>query len=98
MQEHSARGVRVLVPKGWKKAAPKGAVYVDYTDPEDSGRRVRILNEEWRGDSARWAQSAENFLRDKATSCAKPYTQISMETKELAGQAVNRVRVHLRRG
>ncbi|GIJ25928.1 hypothetical protein Vqi01_10900 [Micromonospora qiuiae] len=86
MQEHSARGVRVLVPKGWKKAAPKGAVYVDYTDPEDSGRRVRILNEEWRGDSARWAQSAENFLRDKATSCAKPYTQISMETKELAGK------------
>ena len=86
MQEHSGRGVQVLVPKGWKKAAPSGAVYVDYTDPEDSGRRVRILNEPWRGDSARWAQSAENFLKDRATSCPKPYNQISMEQKELAGK------------
>ncbi|WP_341718994.1 serine/threonine-protein kinase [Micromonospora sp. FIMYZ51] len=86
MQEHSGRGVQMLVPKGWKKAAPKGAVYVDYTDPEDSGRRVRILNEEWRGTSARWAEVAENGLRTRSTSCAKPYNQVSKETRELAGK------------
>ncbi|MFD6754133.1 serine/threonine-protein kinase [Micromonospora gifhornensis] len=86
MQEHSGRGVQVLVPKGWKKAAPSGAVYVDYTDPEDSGRRVRILNEPWRGDSARWAEVAANGLKSKSTSCAKPYNQISMAQKELAGK------------
>ncbi|RIV39432.1 serine/threonine-protein kinase [Micromonospora radicis] len=87
MQEHSGRGVQLLVPKGWKKNAPSGAVYVDYTDPEDSGRRVRILNEEWRGDSARWAVVAENGLKSRTNSCAKPYRQISMEQKELAGKA-----------
>ncbi|MEU6024776.1 protein kinase [Micromonospora sp. NPDC047134] len=84
MQEHSGRGVQVLVPKGWKKAT--GGLYVDYTDPEDSGRRVRILNEEWRGDSTRWAEVAENGLKTRSTSCAKPYNQISMEQKELAGK------------
>ncbi|MDG4793356.1 protein kinase [Micromonospora sp. WMMD1082] len=87
MQEHSARGVRVLVPKGWKRAAPAGGVYIDYTDPEDSGRRVRILNEKWSGTSARWAQTAENNLRTRSASCAKPYTQVSMTEKELAGKA-----------
>ncbi len=84
MQEHSARGVQILVPKGWKKAS--GGVYIDYTDPEDSGRRVRILNEPWNGTSTRWAEVAENGLKTKSTSCAKPYTQVSMEAKELAGK------------
>ncbi|WBB56459.1 serine/threonine-protein kinase [Verrucosispora sp. WMMD573] len=86
MQEHSARGVQVLVPKGWKRAAPAGGVYIDYTDPEDSGRRVRILNEEWSGTSARWAEVAENGLKTRSKSCAKPYTQIAMAEKELAGK------------
>ncbi|GIJ19545.1 hypothetical protein Vlu01_01690 [Micromonospora lutea] len=84
MQEHSARGVQMLVPKGWKRAT--GGVYIDYTDPDDSGRRVRILNEKWGGTSARWAEVAENQLKTKSTSCAKPYTQLAMAEKELAGK------------
>ncbi|GIJ77319.1 Serine/threonine protein kinase [Micromonospora phaseoli] len=84
MQEHSARGVQLLVPKGWKRAT--GGVYIDYTDPEDSGRRVRILNEKWSGSSTRWAEVAENGLKTRSTSCVKPYTQISMAEKELAGK------------
>ncbi|MFI7023255.1 serine/threonine-protein kinase [Micromonospora sp. NPDC049900] len=86
MQEHSARGVQMLVPKGWKRTAPAGAVYIDYTDPDDNGRRVRILNEKWAGSSTRWAQSAENNLKTRSASCAKPYTQISMADRELAGK------------
>ncbi|MTK01386.1 serine/threonine-protein kinase [Micromonospora sp. CP22] len=86
MQEHSARGVRMMVPKGWKRAAPAGAVYIDYTDPEDSGRRVRILNEPFSGTSSRWAEIAENGLRTKSKSCAKPYTQLAMAEKELVGK------------
>ncbi|MCZ7420939.1 serine/threonine-protein kinase [Verrucosispora sp. WMMA2121] len=86
MQEHSARGVQMLVPKGWKRAAPAGGVYIDYTDPEDSGRRVRILNEKWSGTSVRWAQVAENGLKTRSASCAKPYTQVAMAEKELAGK------------
>ncbi|WP_433531441.1 serine/threonine-protein kinase [Micromonospora sp. CA-263727] len=86
MQEHSARGIQVLVPKGWKRTAPSGAVYIDYTDPEDNGRRVRILNERYSGSSTRWAQGAENRLKTTSTSCVRPYTQISMAEKELAGK------------
>ncbi|MEV6814214.1 protein kinase [Micromonospora sp. NPDC051296] len=84
MQEHSARGVQMLVPKGWKRST--GGVYIDYTDPENDGRRVRILNEKWSTTSARWAEVAENGLRTRSTSCVKPYTRIAMEEKELAGK------------
>ncbi|NLU79302.1 protein kinase [Micromonospora sp. HNM0581] len=86
MQEHSARGIQMVVPKGWTRAAPSGGVYIDYTDPEDSGRRVRILNEKWNGTSARWAEVAENGLKTRPSSCAKPYTQIAAVEKELAGR------------
>ncbi|MFG2099155.1 protein kinase [Micromonospora echinaurantiaca] len=84
MQEHSARGVRVMVPKGWEKAT--GGVYIDYVDPADDGRKVRILTENFGGSSSmRWAEIAEGGLK-KAKSCPKPYSQISMTEQELAGK------------
>ncbi|MEU4679529.1 protein kinase [Micromonospora sp. NPDC023737] len=84
MQEHAARGIQVMVPKGWKKAT--GGVYIDYIDPEDSGRKVRVLTEKFSGDSAmRWAEIAANGLK-KAKSCPKPYSQLEMAEKELAGK------------
>ncbi len=33
------------MPKGWKKAGGGKSVYFDYIDPDDSGRKVRILVE-----------------------------------------------------
>ncbi|PZF98862.1 serine/threonine-protein kinase [Micromonospora deserti] len=84
MQEHSARGIQVLVPKGWKKAT--GGVYIDYVDPDDSGRKVRILTEKFGGSSMRWAEVAANGLEKRAASCAKPYQQIAMTEQELAGK------------
>ncbi|MGC5018565.1 serine/threonine-protein kinase [Micromonospora sp. DT47] len=86
LQEHSAKGVRVMVPKGWKKAT--GGVFVDYVDPEDSGRKVRILTEDFRGDSSmRWAEIAAKGLKERSKSCVKPYHQLSMTEQELAGEA-----------
>ncbi|MFI5486555.1 serine/threonine-protein kinase [Micromonospora echinaurantiaca] len=85
MQEHSARGVRVMVPKGWEKAT--GGVYVDYLDPEDDGRKVRVLNEKFGGSSSmRWAEVAEGVLKGSKSSCVKPYNQIAMTEAELAGK------------
>ncbi|MDG4760117.1 serine/threonine protein kinase [Micromonospora sp. WMMD710] len=84
MQEHAARGIQVMVPKGWKKAT--GGSYTDYIDPEDSGRKVRIITEKWSNSSARWAETAENGLRTKSTSCAKPYAQVSATETELASK------------
>ncbi|MCF0095287.1 Serine/threonine-protein kinase PknB [Micromonospora sp. MH99] len=80
MQEHAARGIQVMVPKGWKKAT--GGSYTDYIDPDDSGRKVRIITEKWSSSSTRWAETAENGLKTRSTSCVKPYAQVaSTETK-----------------
>ncbi|MEQ4301138.1 protein kinase [Plantactinospora sp. B6F1] len=85
-KSHAERGVSVNVPKDWKKAAPKKAVYIDYTDPDDSGRRVRVLVEEFKGDSSRrWAEIAANGLKN-SRSCAKPYRQVDLTDEELGGK------------
>ncbi|MFC8300474.1 protein kinase [Micromonospora orduensis] len=84
MQEHAARGIQVMVPKGWKKAT--GPSYTDYIDPEDSGRKVRIITEKWSSSSARWAETAENGLKTRSTSCVKPYAQVSATETELASK------------
>ncbi|WP_346536572.1 serine/threonine-protein kinase [Micromonospora sp. DPT] len=84
MQEHNARGVRVMVPKGWKKAT--GGSYVDYVDPQDDGRKVRILVEKGGSSSMRWAEVAEDGLKNRFKSCPKPYSQIGLTEQELAGE------------
>ncbi|MEV4655313.1 serine/threonine-protein kinase [Micromonospora sp. NPDC049301] len=83
MQEHAARGIQVSVPQGWTKAT--GASYFDYVDPGNDGRKIRILTEKWSGSPTRWAESAQNFLRTKSTTCKKPYKQISISEKDSAG-------------
>lgn len=84
MQEHAARGVQVMVPKGWEKAT--GGSYTDYIDPEDSGRKVRIITEPFGGSSMRWAEVAENGLKTRSKTCVKPYEQIALAEQPLAGQ------------
>ncbi|MFF5174348.1 serine/threonine-protein kinase [Micromonospora sp. NPDC000089] len=84
MQEHNAKGVQLMVPKGWQKAT--GGSYVDYVDPADEGRKVRILAEKWKGTPDRWAEVAQNFLRTKSTTCGKPYTQVAMNDQGTAGK------------
>ncbi|MEO3817619.1 protein kinase [Plantactinospora sp. B24E8] len=87
-QTHSERGVSINVPKGWKKNGPKNAVYVDYTDPEDAGRRVRILVEK-AGSSTQpmsFLRSAGTRLSQNSQSCAKPYEQVGLTEAEVAGE------------
>ncbi|WP_028192651.1 serine/threonine-protein kinase [Salinispora pacifica] len=84
LMEYSARGVRVLVPQGWEEKV--GGLYTDYVDPEDQGRRVRVITEKWNNTSARWAEIAEDGLRSNS-SCAEPYRQIALDVGvELAGK------------
>jgi serine/threonine protein kinase len=84
MQDHSANGVTVQVPKGWERKSAGN--WVDFVDPADNGRKVRILAEKWSGTSTRWAEVAENGLKTKSKSCVKPYNQISMTEQQLAGE------------
>jgi hypothetical protein len=83
-ESHSGKGVSVNVPKGWKKSGGTG-VYTDYTDPEDSGRRVRILVENGRTPMA-FLKVAESNLKKSKSSCKKPYAQVGLEDAEVAGK------------
>jgi serine/threonine protein kinase len=87
MQAHSAKGVTVQVPKGWDRKS--GGVFVDYVDPQDSGRKVRILAETWSGTSVSWAEFASRNLKaksDTSKNCPRPYQQVSITEQKLAGE------------
>jgi hypothetical protein len=84
-QPHAERGVTVNVPQGWKRTA--GGSYVDYTDPQDGGRRVRILVENSTAAPTRFLQSAESRLKKNSSgSCAKPYAKVGLREVEVAGK------------
>ncbi|GIG85702.1 serine/threonine-protein kinase [Plantactinospora endophytica] len=82
-QAHSAKGVSVNVPKGWKKNV--GGVFTDYTDPEDSGRRVRILVESGKTPMG-FMKVAEGGLKKNNSSCKKPYAQVALQEVEVGGK------------
>ncbi|MFK3982865.1 protein kinase [Micromonospora sp. NPDC050397] len=87
VQAHSDRGISVNVPEGWKKSAPKGALYIDYTDPDDSGRKIRILIEKTTAAPIKFLENAGGQLaKPDSKSCAKPYTEVALQEVELAGK------------
>lgn len=88
MQEQSVKGVNVQVPKGWQRQT--GGLYVDFVDPQDSGRKVRIIAEPWSGNPVSWAEFASRNLKKnsaKSKNCPEPYTELSISEPQLAGQA-----------
>ncbi len=84
MMEHSGKGVRIMVPNGWLRKSAGN--WVDYVDPQDGGRKVRILVEDFSTTSIRWAEIAEEGLRKRSTSCPKPYAQIAMSEVDWVGK------------
>ncbi|MFG3709872.1 protein kinase [Micromonospora sp. NPDC047730] len=84
MKEHSGKGVRVMVPQGWERKSAGN--WVDYVDPQDEGRKVRILVEDFRTTSIRWAEVAEDGLKTRSKSCVKPYAQLAMNEMEWVGK------------
>ena len=83
-QDHAGKGVAVKVPKGWKRT--QAGSWVDYTDPADSGRKVRVLVEDGNAEPRRFMSIAENTLANKSKSCVKPYHRISLTDVEFAGR------------
>ncbi|MGI5214286.1 protein kinase domain-containing protein [Plantactinospora sp. CA-290183] len=83
---HAERGVSVSVPKDWKKAS--GGLYIDYTDPQDSGRRVRILIEDV-SDTAKpmsFLRVAGDRLSENTKSCVQPYQEVGLTETQMAGK------------
>jgi hypothetical protein len=87
-QQHAERGVAVNVPKGWRRAGGGKTVYFDYIDPDDSGRKVRILveNVSSKASPTGFLQAAERGLKGNAKSCPKPYARVDLRDGELDGR------------
>ncbi|HEX5595289.1 MAG TPA: protein kinase [Micromonosporaceae bacterium] len=83
---YADRGISVNVPKGWKKSAPKGAVYVDFISPEDPQSKLRILVEKSGAKPLAFLEAAGRRLDTVTKSCAKPYNEVKLEEVELAGE------------
>jgi len=83
-QRHTERGVTVNVPKGWKKVAPRNATYLDYVDPADKGKwiRLNITNDK---DASSLLAAAGRRLEESKGSCSGSYEQIALQEAEMAG-------------
>jgi hypothetical protein len=83
-QDYKERGITVKVPKGWKRNASGN--WVDYADPKDSKRKVRILVESSGGNPTSFLNVAEDGLKNRSTSCPKPYARVGLRPATIAGQ------------
>jgi len=83
-QTESARGLSVNVPDGWARKA--SGVWVDFIDPVDSNRKVRILVEKSSAEAGKFLAAAANRLdQNSSGTCAKPYKQVSLRDVSVGG-------------
>jgi len=75
-QQYNDRGISVQVPKGWTRKA--GGTWVDYVDPADAKRKVRILVEKGSGTPTSFLGIAEKNLKKNAASCPDPYNRVGL--------------------
>lgn len=81
---YKGRGTSVSVPKGWTKHS--NGSWVDYVDP-GAERKVRLLVESGRGTPQGFLRIAESNLKKKGSSCPKPYEQVGLTDRTIAGKA-----------
>jgi hypothetical protein len=77
--------VTVKVPKGWTRTA--AGSYVDYIDPQDKLRKVRVLVEKGSIDPRRFADSTAPATLRKSKNCPKPFKQLGTVDAQVAGHA-----------
>jgi hypothetical protein len=77
------RAVSVKVPKGWKRTAAGN--WVDYVDPDDSQRKVRILVENGSITPRRFAESTAQATLRNSKNCPKPFKPIAVSDVQVAG-------------
>ncbi|GAA0542485.1 hypothetical protein GCM10010172_24910 [Paractinoplanes ferrugineus] len=83
-QAYNDRGISVQVPKGWSRKA--AGSYVDYSDPKDAKRKVRILVEKSTATPSAFLGIAENTLKTKSANCPKPYSRVSLEKTTISAK------------
>ncbi|MEV4344793.1 protein kinase [Actinoplanes sp. NPDC049596] len=83
-QAYKGRGITVLVPAGWTRKA--AGSWVDYADPQDAKRKVRILVENSKGTPTSFLGVAESNLKKGTTSCTTPYSRVGLTKTTIAGR------------
>ncbi|GIF06412.1 serine/threonine-protein kinase [Actinoplanes siamensis] len=85
-QDYSGnKAISVKVPAGWKRTA--GGTYVDYIDPDDKLRKVRVLAEPGKATPQRFVtEIAPNGLK-KSANCPSPFKSLSTNSDvQVAGR------------
>jgi hypothetical protein len=80
---HDTRGITLNVPKAWTKQP--AATYMDFLDPADKGRKVRV-NVESGANSRSFLEAAEKRLKTVTSSCVPPYARIDLRDVKLDGK------------
>jgi len=66
------------VPATWLPQKPPTTAYVDFTDPVDKGRRLRVNVENAGSTAADFLQVAESNLKKNTGTCAAPYNPVAL--------------------
>jgi eukaryotic-like serine/threonine-protein kinase len=77
------RAVSVKVPKGWKRVAAGN--WVDYVDPDDQQRKVRVLVENGTIAPRRFAENTAQSTLRSSKNCPKPFQAVAVTDVEVAG-------------
>jgi serine/threonine protein kinase len=83
-QVYNDKGLSVHVPKGWTKKSAGN--WVDYIDPDDKLRKVRILVEPSNGTPTSFLGVAANTLDKRSANCPKPFAKIDVTTTQISGR------------
>jgi serine/threonine protein kinase len=75
--------VSVQVPKGWTRAA--GKTYVDYTDPADAQRKVRVLVEPGSIAPRKFAETTAPTTLKKSKNCPAPFHELGVTDVDVSG-------------
>jgi hypothetical protein len=78
------RGFSVNVPGSWKER--RATTYVDFTDPQDPGRRVRVNVEPAGGTAQQFLLAVERQFKNDHNKCPQPFKELGLHTASLAGR------------
>ncbi len=73
------RGFSLNVPGDWTENKTSSG-YIDFTDPGDPGRRLRVNVERAGGTAEQFLRSAENQLKSRPDKCTAPFHEVALRT------------------
>ncbi len=83
-QKYTDKGISVSVPQAWTSS--QGSTYVDYVEPGDSGRRLRINVENAGTQDAHQAAVAASHGLNNPARCRTPYREVAIKDVQQAGR------------